>query len=452
MSTQHHSIAKIFWPLLLEIFFTVLVGVSDTLMLYAVGHEEVAAVGTAITYISFINVSFAIFSSGILAVFTQYVGAHQPEVAQKARNLALVIDAILGILFSAVILFFGRTILELLMGNSALIEDTHQYLSIVGMGITFNALNPILGNYMRAFGHDKSPMVATLAANAVNITFNALAIYVWRAGVIGVAWATFASYAVQFILSVLLAQIHVQKVSDSAKVDYLTLFKQTLRVGLPSALENLFVVGSFAFIVTLLNNLDLSGIETAARVTIEHIARVAFVPGAALAHAASIQTGFFAGAGQFEKAQKSLNSITLVAVALSLVISVVIALTPSWILHIFTDAEQLGNEEFLAVLGWVQWCLWINVLVEIARNVNIIIGESLKTSGDAFYMGIVSAISIGLFAFFGSYYFAVVLNWGVIGVFVALTLDENFRAALFFIRWRNRKWTQKVFVQSPEIH
>jgi Na+-driven multidrug efflux pump len=85
MKVHQHRFIKVFWPLLIEIFLSVLVSLSDTLMLYGIGQTAVAAVGSAITYLNFINVAFIILSAGMLTVFTQYVGANQ--AAGESREL-----------------------------------------------------------------------------------------------------------------------------------------------------------------------------------------------------------------------------------------------------------------------------------------------------------------------------------------------------------------------------
>jgi Na+-driven multidrug efflux pump len=55
MEVHQHRFIKVFWPLLIEIFLSVLVSLSDTLMLYGVSEKAVAAVGTSITYLNFMR-------------------------------------------------------------------------------------------------------------------------------------------------------------------------------------------------------------------------------------------------------------------------------------------------------------------------------------------------------------------------------------------------------------
>jgi Na+-driven multidrug efflux pump len=38
------------------------------------------------------------------------------------------------------------------------------------------------------------------------------------------------------------------------------------------------------------------------------------------------------------------------------------------------------------------------------------------------------------------YVFGIVLAWGVIGVFIAMSMDELFRGVIMFYRWRSKQW------------
>ena len=51
------------------------------------------------------------------------------------------------------------------------------YIQIVGGTCFLNSLTPIYSSYLRAFGHTKEPMQATIAANIVNLVLNAIFLF-----------------------------------------------------------------------------------------------------------------------------------------------------------------------------------------------------------------------------------------------------------------------------------
>jgi putative MATE family efflux protein len=451
MHVHQHRFINVFWPLLIEIFLVVLVSLSDTLMLYAVSHEAVAAVGSAITYLNFINVAFIVLSAGMLTVFTQFVGANQPEVTKKAAKLGIFANAIIGLIVMLIIYLFFSQFIHFIIPDQIIADLAAEYGLIVGAASIFIAVNPIIGNYMRSLGHDKSPMFATIIANVINITLNFLAIYVFKLGVIGVAWATFISHVGSFIAHVVLAKLILPKDLLPAKISYRAIFSDSLEVGLPSAFESFAFLGAMSVIITLLNLYDPSGIETSVRVTVEHIAQMAFVPAAALAHASAIKTGFYVGAQNFKKAQRRIFKISAIGMGISMVLGLLIALFPINIISIFTSVENIEGEELIHHIELIRIVLWFSIGVEGGRAVNIILGESLKSTGDAWFLGTVSLFSLMFFAIGGSFYFTFVIGNGVIGIFIALMVDEIFKSLIFLWRWTTRRWTTRVLAIPIQV-
>jgi Na+-driven multidrug efflux pump len=137
---------------------------------------------------------------------------------------------------------------------------------------------------------------------------------------------------------------------------------------------------------------------------------------------------------------------------ISFSLSFLLAIFPEWIVYIFMEAEHVEGVHLVEELKLIRFILWINIVVELGRNVNVIIGESLKVTGDALFLGVTSFLSESILAIGLSYYFGIVLEMGVVGIFIAIAMDEGFRGILFFYRWYNRRWRKKVFIQTAITH
>lgn len=74
------------------------------------------------------------------------------------------------------------------------------YLEIVGGGCFLNALIPIFASYLRAFGHTKQPLIATIIGNLVNFALNAVFLFALHKGVQGVATATVISKVINLAI------------------------------------------------------------------------------------------------------------------------------------------------------------------------------------------------------------------------------------------------------------
>jgi putative MATE family efflux protein len=445
--THEHKFINIFWPLLIEVFLGVLVTLTDTLMLYGVSGEAVGSVGSAATYLNFVTVAFTIFSTGALAVFTQFVGAKRHRTAQHALKVSLFINFAIALVISLTFIFFSTPILELFMGDSSLLPMASQYMQIVGGSVIFVSLTPIIGNYMRAFGHDKSPMFASILANVINIVLNYLSIYVFDWGVVGVAFATAVSHLVNLLGHIVLAFIFVPKIAD----DHLetktgVIVKDMIRIGLPSAGETFIYFGAMAAVVTILNLYDPSGVQVTVRVTVEHIASIAYIPSAALAHANAIKTGFRCGRHSYDRCASETQRIALWGLVISVSIAVLLALFGEPIIHLFTTTEGVPGSELEEIVSLVKLCLWIQVGLEVGRSINLVVGDSLKVAGDALFVGIIGLLSLSIVVGVGSYLLGYRIGLGVVGVFIVLALDEIIRGLLMVFRWNTRRWSKKTLV------
>jgi Na+-driven multidrug efflux pump len=236
-----------------------------------------------------------------------------------------------------------------------------------------------------------------------------------------------------------------------SKVSARKLISDSLEVGLPSAFEGFAFLGAMSVIITLLNFIDPTGVETSVRVTVEHIAKMAFVPAAALAHASAIKTGFYVGASNFRKAQRRIFKISAAGIIISAVLGILIASVPDGIISIFTTIENIDGHDLEHHVALIKTILWLNIGVEGARTVNIILGESLKTTGDAWFLGTISLFSLMFFAIGGSILFGYVFQNGVVGIFIALMIDEAFKALVFLWRWSTKQWTTRSLVFSPTL-
>ena len=194
------KLPSLFIPICFETLFYMLSGMVDTLMLSSVGDYAVGAVGTANSYIGMFIIMFSIISSGMMTVMTQNIGAGRPGIAYQARQLGLIFNSVIGVGMSVFLFVFSGSILDLIGIAGNLREPAMSYLEIVGGGCFLNALIPIFASYLRAFGHTKQPLIATIIGNLVNFALNAVFLFALHKGVQGVATATVISKVINLAI------------------------------------------------------------------------------------------------------------------------------------------------------------------------------------------------------------------------------------------------------------
>ncbi|MCD7708844.1 MAG: MATE family efflux transporter [Clostridiales bacterium] len=438
------TLTQLFVPIALEQLCFILSGVVDTLMLSSVGDQAVGAVGTANTYISIFIIMFNIITSGMIAVMTQYIGAGRVGVAYQARQLGIVFNAIIGVILSLVLFFFSGAILNFVGVAPMLMDYARTYLTIVGGACILNALTPIFSSYLRAFGHTKQPLIATLSANVLNFILNAIFLYFMHWGVRGVATATVISRVVNLVVVIIMGQLLVHAKEDPDRIKNTNVLGQIIRVGLPAACETALYNVAMTLTIRFLNQMDAEGVNVTVRSYANQITSFSCCVGGALAQANAIMTGWRIGAHDFDACDRGTRRAAIVGIVVAVIVEGAFTLSSGLIMRIFTDDPTI-----ISLVGKV---LAIDIILEIGRVTNLVYGQALKTSGDAIFPTILAATFMYVFMVGGTYLFGIRLGLMVIGAYIGLASDECIRAVGMCLRWRSGKWREKGFLrQETEV-
>ena len=442
MGEKRKSVAQLFPPLCFEIFFYMLAGMVDTLMLSSVGDDAVGAVGTANTYISMFIIMFSIISSGMIAVVTQYIGAKKVGIAYQAKKLGALFNGIVGIALSLFMIFFSNIILEAVGVAPSLMEYAKTYMQIVGGGCILNALVPIYSSYLRAFGYTKEPMLATISANILNLVLNAVFLFVFDMGVAGVAIATVLSRVLNFIVVLIVSRRLNYAKENPERLGNLELFGKIIKIGFPSAMETALYNFAMTLIIRFLNQMDTEGLNVTARSYANLIANLSYCVGAALSQANAIVTGWRIGAGEFDECAKGTKRVAVAGIAVAIVVASTIAAFSKPIMRLFSDDPE--------IISLVSKLLVIDIFLEIGRVSNLVFGQALKTSGDALFTTAIASVFMFVCAVGGTYFFGIHLGMMAVGAYIGLASDECVRAVCMFLRWNGGQWRKKSLVRSND--
>ena len=435
MMDKKPPLLRLFFPIFLELLFTMLTGVVDTLMLSSVGDHAVGAVGTANSYINVFLVMFTIISSGMLAVMTQYIGADRPDVAGQTLRLGLLINLAVGLLVAALLCLYAQPILRAVGIAEDLEEPAKVYMQTVGLFSVCSALIPIFSSYLRAFGHTASTLAATVAANITNVILNAFFLFVLDLGVWGIALATGISRLLNLVWVWLDSRHRIKPAPVGRKLRNRELLGKILQVGLPGAMESSLYNLAVMLVISFLNRMDSTGTQAIARAYTAQISNFSFCAGCALSQANAIIAGWQIGAGELEDCDRSTRRNASIGMLLGGVTAACFALFARPILSIFTQDKHIIN-----LVGTL---LWVDVALEMGRAFNMVYGLALKSSGDATYPMIIAIVFMFLFAVGGTWFFGIQLGWLAVGAYVGMALDECIRGVFMYLRWCRGIWKSK---------
>ena len=440
MKRERKTLVQLFVPISLELLFFMLAGMIDTMMLSAVNDDAVGAVGTANTYIGMFIIMFSVITSGMTAVMTQYIGAGREDVAHKARQIGLAFNLAIGMVLSCV-LFFGAEMILDTMGIAPLLRDyAKTYLQIVGGCCVLNAAIPLFSNYLRAFGHTKAPMIATITANIVNLVLNAVFLFVMKWDVAGVALATVISRVVNLCIVMIASKKYIHVQESGEYVSKREIFKQIIRIGLPSAMESVFYNIAMTLMISLLNQMDAEGLNVTARSYAAQIINFAYCISAGMANANAILTGWRLGAKDYEACDKGAKKAALIGVLAGAGTALVFTIFSDYIMRLFTDDPVM--------IDLVGKLLFVDIFLEIGRATNLVYVQALKTSGDALFTTVMGAIFMLLCVAGGTYFFGIHLGLMAVGAYIGMALDECIRAVLMVLRWKSGKWRTMRLIKA----
>ncbi len=430
-------------PIFFETLLLMLTGATDVFMLSRFADDAVAASGVVNQLVFLVCLVYMVTALGTSVLCAQYLGARQKKNVLQVIGVSLLVNLIMGVLVSAGLYYFAPQLLHLMGLKEHLFMYARPYMGLVGGSSVFLAMVMTFGAILRSHNKAYYPMWVALLINVINVIGNYFLIFghggLPRLGIVGAGISTMTC---RFIAMVLLTYILFKKVSPVPPLNYFKPFpwdkiKNLLIVGLPGAGENLSYDLSqvvITYFAVLLGTASLT-----ARTYTMHIVMFSFVFAIAIGHGASITIGHLVGRAR----NRAAFSIEKYSIRWALVVSVAISLLTAILgPQIFGVLSQ--NPEVVR-LGCL--VLWVDVILEIGRAVNITAVNSLIASGDVFFPFWTGVIVMWGVATLLSYILGVYLGWGLVGIWLAMTLDELIRAAVFERRWHSRKWQNKSFTR-----
>lgn len=437
------ELRKLVIPIFIETLLIMMLGAMDTIMLSQYSDESVAAVGVVNQIVMFAFLVFEVINIGTSVLCSQYLGAGLRDKMVQVVGVSLLLNLVVGLLISAILYFGAPTLLGWMGLRPELLEYGVGYMEIVGAFAFFQAISLTISASLRSANKAVYPMLVTVLVNVMNIIGNYMLIFgkfgMPEMGAEGAAVSTAISRGVSMVvLFVILFRKHIPSFPRSCFSPFPWVeLKNLLKVGLPSAGENMSYSFSQVVITYLINILGNEALAT--RTYTVNTTMFVYLFAIAMAQGGAICIGHLVGKKKIRAAYLLGKYVMRLSILVSLVLSCLWAICGHAIFDWLTD-----NEEIIRMGVTI---LVVDVMVEIGRAVNIYATNALRSAGDVnypFYVGLIVqwTVSVGL-----SYFLGICLGWGLVGMWCAFLLDENIRAFIFVKRWNSLKWARKGFVR-----
>ncbi|MDU6541324.1 MATE family efflux transporter [Clostridium sp.] len=435
---SNESLKKLIIPIFMDQILIIIASIIATMMISYAGEASVSAVSLIdMINMLLINVLAALTAGGAVIV-SQYIGFRDKNKSCIAASQLFTIATIISIGIMGFVFIFHKPLLKILFGNVDynVMNLAITYFVIYSISYPFLSIYDSGAALFRSIGNSRVPMIVSIAMNAINIVGNAIGIFVFNAGVVGIAISIIISRAFAALVMVYLSLNKKNKVFISFSQIFTIkrdMIIKILNIAIPNGIENGIVqLGR----ILLISIIALFGTDQIAANGITNSLVMISISFATAMNIAIVSViGQCVGAGDYAQADfytKKLLKITYIG---TIVISLAEILLLPWILNLYTLSAEVTNLTYILVI--IHNCLAI-----IFWPLSFTLPNSLRASGDVRFTMIVSISSMFILRISFGYILGIIFNLGVIGVWLAMGADWALRSIIYVLRFKNGKWRE----------
>lgn len=428
-------------PMLLGNVFQQLYNVVDSIIIgNYIGKEALAAVGASFP-ILFALISMVIgFATGATIIIAQYFGAKKMDQVKKAIDTLYIVMFFASLVLSGLGIYFNEAIFRLIQLPEEILPDATLYMSIYISGLVFffgfNGTAAIL----RGLGDSKTPLYFLVISTLTNIIFDLLFVIVFKWGIAGVAVATIISQGGAFITAI----IYLNRTHEVLKFSLFRLkfdraiFRQSLKIGLPSGFQQTFVSIGLIAIVWIVN---LFGTDVIAAFSIAmRIDSLTALPAMNFAAALATFVGQNLGANKANRVKSGFLATLLMTTIISVIITGIALLFSRELMGVFTDDANVidvGSKYLIIVSPFYVFFSTMFVLNGVMRG-----------AGDTLIPMFITLIALWAVRIPLSYFLS--QRIGETGIWWAIPIGWFLGMVLSYMYYKRGTWKTKAVVKHGD--
>jgi putative MATE family efflux protein len=400
-------------PMLIGNVFQQMYQVVDSVIVgHFLGKEALAAVGASFPII-FALISLVIgIASGGTVIISQYFGAKDFEKVKRTSDTLYLFLLVSAVAITCIGILFSEQIFILMGLPNELLPQATTFLNIYLVGMVaffgFNGTSSVL----RGLGDSKTPLYFLIASMLLNIGLDLLFIPVLKFGVGSAALATVISQFLAFFATIYyLNHSHkILKINYRSMVFDKVLFLKSIKIGLPTGLQQTFVALGMVALMGMVNGFGTDVI--AAYSVVGRIDALAMMPAMNFSMALSAFVGQNIGAKKSDRVKYGMVATLKMATITAVIVTATVFIFGEFFMSLFTnDAEVIRiGYEYLVIVGSFY----------IAFNAMFTFNGVMRGAGDTLIPMFITLFSLWLIripcAYFLSGYYAEIGIWWAIPV------------------------------------
>ena len=423
-------------PMVLEMAMESIFAVVDIFFVAKLGPEAIAAVGLTESMITIVYAIAIGLSMATTAIISRRIGEKDKESAAVAAVQSIFAGLIISLPISLLGIFFAPELLAAMGASEKIATELTGYTTVMLTSNSVIMLLFIVNAVFRGAGDAAISMRVLWFSNILNIILDPLFIFgigpFPELGVTGAAVATSIGRGLGvvyqlYMISFTTKRIRVLKRHWQLSVDVM---KKLFRLSIGGIGQYLIATSSWIGLVRIIAEFGsdaLAGYTVAIRIVI-----FSLLPSWGMSNAAATLVGQNLGAGQPERAEKSVWLTGLANMAVLILIGISFYIFAEELVRIFTDQEPVIEIGAL--------CLRVISFGYLFYSWGMIMAQAFNGSGDTTTPTLLNFICFWIIEIPVAYILALTFGYGEIGVFLSIVIAESLLGVLGISLFVKGKW------------
>ncbi len=442
------TLAALAAPIAMAMAGETVMGLVDTKLVGGLGPAALGGVGVAMTIAFFGYLSIFGLMRGVKVCVAHAVGEGNGHRGVRYAQAGIA----LGLAAGAAVWACTRDVAPLLRAiriEPALVPPARSFLAVFTFGAPASAVLSALTQHRQAIGDARTPMIVGLAGNVLNAALGFCLIY-GHAGLpaLGVRGGAMATVTAEVFEALVLVLLLVRRTRRSgtyerarAEVPLRLAVREVAHLGVPTGLQFGSEMLAFATFTALLGTLGTEQIA-AHQIALATI-RTSFLPGTAVAEAASVLVGQALGRRSLVDADRTTRAALLLAVSFMTSCGILFALGGGLLVRAFTDDAVVASV--------ARRLLLIAAAFQVLDAVGIVLRGALRGARDVRVPALIGVAVVWTCVPTAALLLGRYAGWGAAGGWCGFLAETTIGATLYAVRWRRGSW-RRAFAAEDRDH
>ncbi|ONI44459.1 MATE family efflux transporter [Candidatus Epulonipiscium fishelsonii] len=325
----------------------------DMIWIGRLGVDAVASVGASSFFITLGNSldSMIVIGGGIKV--SHALGKNDDDDTKKYINTSIILTAILIILYSAILVMFGKSFIGFLdLQNQKVEYNAWLYLMYNIPVLIFSFYNTLFARVFSSFGNNSVAFKINAIGVILNIILDPIFIYTFNLGIVGAALATLIANIIIFMLFIYKGKSFIT-FHKNISTDYVHI-KEIVRLGFPMTFQRVLFTGVNIILAKIVAQFGADAIA-AQKIGLQ-IESITYMIIGGLHGAMASFSGQNFGAQQYDRIKKGYNNALIIGIGYTFTTSIIFLSIPEIIVKLFITepiAVQMAVD-YLRTIAYIQ--------------------------------------------------------------------------------------------------